>query len=66
MSDLFAIEPSLSPRLRWLDRHGLVVYKAIDGKFVCLLDTHNHAKGDDEEDACVAFCLKTGLEHWSV
>jgi hypothetical protein len=66
VSDLFEIPESLSPRLRWLARHDLTVYRGIDGKYVCMLDFYNHAKGETEEEACVAFCVKTQLEHWSV
>lgn len=64
-TELFPIPVSLSPRLAWLTRHGLTLTQRADGKFVCALDEMNKAVGEDGDEACVAFCLKTGLRHWN-
>lgn len=66
MSDLFPdLQPSLSPRLAWLERHGLVVTKLVNGRYECALDEENFARGEDEEEAIVAFCVKTGIAHYT-
>jgi hypothetical protein len=67
MSDeLFQIEPTLSPKLRWLERHGLTVTKLPTGRYECALDDVTVATGDSEEDACLEFSLKFKLPHWSM
>jgi len=66
VSDLFPdLQPSLSPRLAWLERHGLVVTKLESGRYQCALDDENFARGEDEEAAIVAFCVKSGLAHYN-
>lgn len=66
MTDLFPdLAPSLSPRLAWLTRHGLTTRKLEGGRWECALDDENWARGDDEDEAIVALCLKTKLPHYS-
>ncbi len=65
MSELFDIPVSLSPRLVWLQRHGLTVTKLESGRYECALDDETFARGDDEDEAIVNFCVKTHLPHYS-
>lgn len=62
--DLFPIPVVLSPRRQWLERHGLVLRKVGD-QWACILDDANFHKGETEDDACIEFCLKTGIKHWN-
>lgn len=63
--DLFPEARSLSPRRAWLERHGLVLRRQAGGRWECWLDEANHAAGITRDDACAAFCIKTGLAHWN-
>jgi hypothetical protein len=66
MNDLFPdLQPSLSPRLAWLEKHGLVLRRLPSGRFECVLDDENWARGEDEDEAVINFCVKTGLAHYS-
>lgn len=66
MADLFPTLPeSLSPRLQWLRDHGLTLHKLDNGKWECTLDAENFGRGDDPDEACADFCIKTGMAHWS-
>lgn len=65
-AELFDLPVSLSPRLAWLERHGLSLTKLENGRYQCALDEDNRAQGEDQDEACVAFCLKTGLRHWNL
>ncbi len=65
MTELFPVEKSLSPRRAWLERHGLTLMKLESGRFEVRLDSENFARGDDEDEACVEYCLKTGIRHWN-
>jgi hypothetical protein len=35
------------------------------GRFECVLDDENWARGEDEEEAIVGLCVKTGMKHWN-
>lgn len=63
MDDLFPVETSLSPKLRWLADNCLSTRRLESGRWECSLDDENFARGEDEEEACVVFCLKTGMKH---
>jgi hypothetical protein len=65
MSDLFEIPESLSPRLAWLRDHGLTLKKLESGRWECSLDENNCGRGDSQDEACIDFCLKTQLPHWT-
>ncbi len=65
MTDLFDVPLSLSPRRAWLERHGLTLTKLPSGRWECALDEFNRHRGDDEDEACIEFCLKTGIKHWN-
>lgn len=66
MSDLFPDLPqSLSPKLAWLERHGLVLVKLPSGRWECALDEENYARGESEEEAIIEFCVKTKMAHYS-
>lgn len=65
MSDLFDIPESLSPRLAWLRDHGLTMTKLENGKYECALFDVAFGQGATEDEACVDFCIKTRLPHWS-
>ncbi len=62
--DLFPSAVSLSPKLAWLARHGLVLRRTERGKYECVL-ADDVATGDSEEEACVEFCVMTRLTHWN-
>jgi len=63
--DLVPEAQQLSPRLQWLERHGLVVTQARSGTYYCRLDDENFATGETAEAACANFCDKTRLPHWT-
>ncbi len=63
--DLFPVEESLSPKLAWLRAHGLSVMRLENGKYICVLDEDNLGTGATDEEACVDFCIKHRLAHWS-
>lgn len=65
MSDLFDLPVSLSPRLAWLERHELTVTRLESGRYECALDDETFARGEDEEEAIVNFCVKTKLRHYA-
>lgn len=65
MSDLFEVPVSLSPRLAWLERHGLSLRKLESGKYEVALDDENFSTGADADDACVEYCLKHCIKHWN-
>ena len=65
MSTLFDLPHSPSPRLQWLERHGLVLSKLPDGRHEVRLDDENAASGEDAEEAIVKFCVQTGLRHYN-
>lgn len=65
MSDLFDIPISLSPRLRWLRDHDLVLRETVTGAWECVLNQENIGRGATADEACVNFCLKTKLPHWT-
>ncbi len=64
-AELFDIPQSLSPRLAWLQRHGLTLTKLESGRYECALDEETFARGEDEDEAIVNFCVKTRLPHYS-
>lgn len=64
MSELFDLPESKSPRLQWLEQHGLVLRKKGE-HYECVMDDENKGTGDDADDACVDLCLNTGLRHWN-
>jgi hypothetical protein len=76
MTDLFPVEASLSPRLRWFSRHGTRTNKdqlprgyigPRDKPWVCSnLSQTVCAFGDTEHDAILAYCALTGIKHWNV
>lgn len=63
-AELFEKEESLSPRLAWLKQHGLTLRKTDGGKWECVLDEENFGTAATADEACIDFCLKTGLPHW--
>lgn len=75
MQSVLIDAPSLSPRLRWLREHDLVVRKAdlhcMAGAgalpVMCSNRAHtNFGMGSDERDAELAYAARYGLKHWAV
>lgn len=66
MSDLFPIEPSLSPKLRWLRENHLATWQDASGWFCGTPGRTIMAHGDTEEEACLAWCESRGIKHWTV
>ena len=66
MSNLFDLPESLSPRLQWVKRHGLVVKKRPDGVWACYLTDETLGVGETEEEACLNLCEKAGIRHWNL
>lgn len=65
MPDLFPVEPSLSPRRRWLDRHGLTLHRTPTGRYQVCMDEENCVSGTTKDEAVINFCVKTGIKHWN-
>lgn len=67
MEELFpaAAVASPSPRLKWLEKHGLILRKLENGTWICVLDDTNQGQGATEDEAAVDFCVKHHLKHWS-
>lgn len=63
-TELFDLPESLSPRLAWLQCHGLTLTRLESGRYECALDDETFARGEDEDEAIVAFCIKTKLSHY--
>lgn len=55
---------ALSPKVRFLQEHQLVTRQMPNGRWECLLDEENVARGDDEQDAIISYCIFSGLKHW--
>lgn len=55
---------ALSPKAKFLQDHGLITRQLPNGRWECVLDEENVARGEDEQDAIISFCLKSGLKHW--
>jgi hypothetical protein len=55
----------LSPKLAWLQANQLATRRLESGRWECSLNEENFARGEDEEEAVVALCIKMGLEHYS-
>jgi len=65
-TDLFAdLPPSLSPRLAWLQKHGLELRKVGENKWRCSLDDENFGSGADEDAAVDDFCARTKINDWN-
>lgn len=63
--DLFPDAILPSPRLRWLERHGLVLAKQENGKWLLAMDDENWAEGSEAEEAIVRFCVEHCVRHYS-
>ncbi len=62
MSDLFPIEESLSPKLKWLREHKLATFKNAAGKWgVAPIFT-----ATTEDEAIIDYAQEHGLAHYSV
>lgn len=70
MSDLlFNIPKTLSPRLRWMARHGITVMETGDPAQPWKaehVETMQYTYGEDEVDACQAMGRRLMLNHWSL
>jgi hypothetical protein len=55
---------ALSPKVRFLQEHNLITRQLASGRWECLLDEENIARGEDEQDAIISYCIKSGLKHW--
>jgi hypothetical protein len=63
------IQPSLSPRLLWMARHGITVMETGDPAAPWKaehVETMQYAYGTDEVDAVQAMGRKLFLLHWSL
>jgi hypothetical protein len=63
MSDLFAIEESKSPRLKWLEKHGITLKINHQGEHVATT-RFDSGKGETEDDAITQLALKLGIRMW--
>ena len=61
--ELFTIELSLSPRLIWMDRHGIWTQE-ISGKWIATAAIFE-ARGDTENDALAGIAELMGIELWN-
>ena len=74
MSDLFSIEESKSPRLLWMERHGVTVRRYRPDEFDYLAGQDfawmasngtETAQGDTEDEAITQLALKLGIRLWN-
>ena len=67
--ELFEFPVSLSPRLAWIQLHGVEVFcseNPVPGaRWFCRKGTVIGA-GDTDNDAIYDFCEKTGIKHWNI
>lgn len=72
MSELFEIEPSLSPRLKWIREHEIMITKITD----CAYDPPKisyraskqvaiAAEGEGSDDAVINLAKKLNLKLWN-
>ncbi len=69
MPELFAHSESLSPKLAWLRKHGLLVRKADVSAFEyeCLNSAHTkRGLGNTEEEACLDYAERYYVKHWTI
>lgn len=57
---------SPSPKLAWLERHGITTYRTENGRWRCELSVLAGAEDDTEEGAILKFCEATKLRHYSL
>jgi len=63
MSELFDIPPTKSPRLKWMDEHGVWVFKYHD-RFEATARGFTE-KGQTEHDAVVNLAIKMNIKLWN-
>jgi hypothetical protein len=66
IGELFALPVTLSPRLAWLDKHGITVLRDDSGwvAFASRAGSPVEAKGSTELDAEANLALKLGIALW--
>jgi hypothetical protein len=74
---LFDIPETLSPRLRWLNKHGIQTYKspyveagdepwaAWQGELTEAINADTLATGETEDEAIVNYCKRNGIQLWN-
>ena len=70
MSTLFPLPKTPSPRLRWMQRHGLIVTRYNPGgKYYCLSDSTELnwvvGDGDTEDEAVTNWARKAMVKLWN-
>ena len=75
MSELFDLPESKSPRLQWMEKHGIGTSPPIKGMYgiLCKWMAHNQAKlitmeatyAETEDEAIVQLALKLGIKLWN-
>jgi hypothetical protein len=71
MSDLFTIEESLSPRLAWMQKHGITAMQSESGPWTAWSSliqgrtAQNLGFGDSEDEAITQWALKLGISLWN-
>ena len=66
MSDLFDITPQLSPRLKWMRKHEIILTKNKDGDALAYKSGTRHSFTHKEEvDAIVGLAKKLHIKLWN-
>lgn len=67
MNDLFPIEETLSPRLKWMAANGIRTYKNdyMSRPWMAIGELGAYERGDTEEEALIAFAKKLNLKLWN-
>lgn len=74
MSDLFDMEPTLSPRLKWMENNGIKLLHtptdSLEWSAVKWVEIDNGVRkavlgyGESEEEACFDICEKLDITSW--
>lgn len=65
MDELFTIEPSKSPKLKWMDKHWIKIEPSPDGRFRAVQGLCKFAYRDTEDDALTHAAQMLGIRLWN-
>ncbi len=65
MNDLFEIPESLSPRLLWIEKHGIIICYDSCRKQFYAIGANDTGWGDTEDEALTQLALKLGVKLWN-
>ena len=71
MTELFEIEESKSPRLAWMDRHGIITLRGKPDSWAAWIKVngtefdHTIGYGETEDEAVTSLVYKLGMRLWT-